>query len=115
MRAAAVFCNVLVFAVTGVIVLTEGVPRDSWHLVFTFLVLLVPPLSAVALVRARVAPEGPRPRGDGSSVVTLTRRTAVLGNLVLLGALCWEIVVQYPYSEGNSVIPFAVLTVEANG
>jgi len=35
----------------------------------------------------------------------------VLGNVVLLGAACWESVAQYPYPEGNSVIPFVALAV----
>ena len=45
MRTAAIVCNVVVFVAIGLIVLTEGVPRDAWYLVFTFLVLLVPLLS----------------------------------------------------------------------
>jgi hypothetical protein len=60
--------------------------------------LLIPLTSAVVLVH-------------GSSTIAPTRRTAVLGNLLLLGAACWAAVAQYPYPEGNSVIPFAVLVV----
>jgi hypothetical protein len=43
--------------------------------------------------------------------IGLTDRAAVLGNVVLLGAACWESVAQYPYPEGNSVIPFVALAV----
>jgi hypothetical protein len=74
-------------------------------------VLLVPLVSAVVLVRERVALQGPSTDDDGSSAITLTNRAAVLCNLVLLGAACWAAVAQYPYPEGNSAIPFAVLGV----
>ena len=111
MRTAAIVGNVVVFVAIGLILLTEGVPRDAWYLVFTFLVLLVPLLSAVVLVRSRVAPQPPSTDTDRLSTITLANRAAVLCNLVLFGALCWEIVAQYPYPEGNGLIPFAVLTV----
>ena len=111
MRTAAIVCNVVVFAVTGIIVLTEGVPKDARYAVLTFLVLLVPLLSAVVLVRERVAPPAPGVDGGAGPAITLTRRAAALCNLVLLGAACWAAVTQYPYPEGNGVIPFAVLVV----
>jgi hypothetical protein len=111
MRTAAIACNVVVFLIAGALVLTEGLPRDARYLALTFLVLLVPPLSAAVLVRDRIAARGPGTGSDGSSTRRLTERAAVPCNLVLLGASCWESVAQYPYPEGNSVIPFAVLTI----
>jgi hypothetical protein len=111
MGTAAIVCNIVLIAITGVIILTEGVPRDARYLVLTLLMLLVPLLSAVVLVRARIAPQGPSTDDDRSLAITLTNRAAVLCNLVLFGASCWAVVAQYPYPEGNSVIPFAVLTV----
>lgn len=107
----AIVCNVVLFAITGLIILTEGVPRHAHYLVLTLLVLLVPLLSAVVLVRKRIAPQGLSTDDDGSLGITLTTRAAVLCNLVLFGASCWAVVAQYPYPEGNSVIPFAVLAV----
>jgi len=109
--AAAIACNVVLLATTGVIVLTEGAPRDARHLVFTLLMLLVPPLTAVVLVRERMAPHGPSADDDASPTITFTSRAAALGNLVLLGTTCWEAVAQYPYPEGNSVILFGVLAI----
>jgi hypothetical protein len=76
-------------------------PGASHFVVLTLLMLLVPLLTAVVLVRERLA----------SPAVTLVNRVAVLCNLVLLGASGWEAVAQYPYPEGNSVIPFALLAV----
>jgi hypothetical protein len=111
MRTAAIVCNVVVLTMTGVILLTEGVPRHARYLVLTLLVLLVPLFTAVVLVRERIAPPGSSTDSDRWSTMTLTNRAVVLCNLVLLGASCWESVAQYPYPEGNSVIPFAVLTI----
>jgi hypothetical protein len=34
---------------------------------------------------------------------------AVFCNLVLIVSTCWAAIAQYPYLEGNSVIPFALL------
>ena len=111
MRTAAIVCNVAVLAITWLIILTEGVPRDPRYVALTLLVLLVPLLSAVVLVRKRIGPQGPSTIVERLSAITLADRAAVRCNLVLLGASCWAVVAQYPYPEGNSVIPFAVLTV----
>jgi hypothetical protein len=110
-RTAAIVCNTVLFAITGVILLTEGVPRDAPHLALSLLMVLVPLLSAVVLVRERTASPGPSRDEDGSSTRSPGNRAAVLGNLVLCGAASWAAVAQYPYPEGDSVIPFAALTV----
>lgn len=108
---AAVICNVLVFAVTGIIVLTEGVPKKPHYLVLTLLMLLVPAQSTVVLLRKAGAHRAKSPGDDGSSAKTLGEREAVLCNAVLGGASCWAAVAQYLYAEGSGVIPFAVLVV----
>jgi len=111
MGTAAIVCNVVLLAITGAIIVTEGVPGDTRYLALTLLMLLVPLLSAVVLVRERMAPQGPSTEDAGTSSTTLAHRAAVLCNLMLFGASCWAVVAQYPYPEGNSVIPFAVLAV----
>lgn len=110
MRIAAIVCNVLVFAITGAIVLTEGMPRELRYLVLTLLMLLIPLFSAIVLIRKRRVPQGTC-RADRLPAMTLTHRAAVLCNIVLFGVSCWAAVAQYPYIEGNSVIPFGVLAV----
>jgi hypothetical protein len=111
MGSAAVVCNVVLFALTRVIVVTEGMPSDARYLVLTFLVLLVPPLTAVLLVGEYLAAQTPSTDGGGSSAISLTQGAGVLCNVVLFRASCWAGVAQYPYSEGNSVIPFAAVTI----
>jgi hypothetical protein len=39
------------------------------------------------------------------------RIVAVFCNFVLVGFSCWAAVAQYPYPEGNGVIPFGLLMV----
>lgn len=107
----AIVCNVVLFAITGIIILTEGVPREAYYQILTFLVLLVPLFSAVVLVRERIAPQGSSTDDDVSSTIRFTNRAAVLCNLVLVGASCWATVAQYPFPEGNSVIPFVILAI----
>jgi hypothetical protein len=111
MRTAAVVCNVLVFVVTGLIVVTEGWPREPRYLALTLVMLFVPALSAVVLARRQRAPEVRSTGGGRPPAMTPTARAAVAGNLVMLGASGWEAVAQYPYAEGASVIPFAMLVV----
>ncbi len=110
MKTIAVILNLVLFGITGMIVVTEGIPRQVRYQVLTLVVLLVPLLSALVLFHrqgTRQASGGT----DASAGSRLTTGVVVLANLVLLGATCWEAVVQYPYPEGRSVIPFVVLAI----
>jgi hypothetical protein len=111
MGTAAVICNVLVFAATGLTVVTEGVPKQPRYLVLTLLMLLVPVLSTVVLVRKARTHRAQSPGEGGSSAMTLAERATVLCNVVVFGASCWAAVAQYPFAEGAGMIPFAMLVV----
>lgn len=111
MKIVAVVCNVILFVITCFIVLTEGIPRQAPYLILTLLPLLVPILSLVVLLRGGMTREGQRTRDDPSSGSTLINRVAVFCNLVFAAFSCWAATAQYPYPEGNSVIPFALLMV----
>ena len=111
MRAAAIFCSIVLFVITGLIILTGGVPSEGRYLALTLPVLSVPLLSVVVLGRAQPARQRPSTDAYGSSRVA--KRAAVFGNLALFGASCWASVAQYPYPEGNSVIPFVLLAIGA--
>jgi hypothetical protein len=87
------------------------VPDDARYLILTFLMLLVPLVTAVVLIRRRAIAPGPGRDDAGSLTVRLTNHATVLINLLLVGASCAAAVAQYPYPEGNGVIPFAVLAV----
>jgi len=99
MKTLAPLSNIVLVAVTCLIVVTEGLPVGPFYLAFTLLMFLVPVLTVVALAR--------RSSAGGSAV----RMAAAVGSLVLLAAVCWALVAQYPSPEGAGVIPFAVLAV----
>jgi len=111
MRIVAVVCNVVLFAFTCFVVLTEGIPREAPYLILTLLPLLVPIMSLFVLLRGGMTLQEQRTRDDPSSMSTLANRAAVVCNFVLVGFSCWAAVTQYPYLEGNGVIPFGLLMV----
>ena len=106
MNALALICNVLLCAVTSVVVVTEGIPGTPAYAAFTIVMLVVPAFTAFTLTRRS-------PGGGRSPRSALTLRLAVLFNLALVGLVCWALVEQYPYPEGAGVIPFAGLALLA--
>jgi len=110
-RTMAVVCSIAIFAITSVIVATEGVPGKTLFLVFTWLALLVPVMTVAVFWAGAVTRHRQKPRRASSSLESLPRLVAVLCNLVLAGFSCWALVSQYPYAEGNSVIPLGLLMV----
>jgi hypothetical protein len=111
MKIVAVVCNVVLFAVTCSIVVTEGIPRKAPYLILTLLPLFVPILNMVVLPRGGMTREGVRTLDDGSPGGSFVNRVAVCCNLVLVALSCWAAITQYPYREGLGVIPFALLMV----
>jgi hypothetical protein len=103
MKTATIPCNAALAALSLLIVVTEGLPNGAIHRALTGLIIVVPILTVYAVTRTA--------GGAGPGV----RLLAVLGNLSLLGLVCWAIVTQYPYPEGPSVIPFAMLAVFTPG
>jgi hypothetical protein len=99
MKRLTVLCNVVLAALSLMIVVTEGFPRQPAYLALTVLMVLVPIVMVFVMARTP---------GSGGPLVPCV---AILCNLLLLGLTAWAIVVQYPYPEGPSVIPFAVLAV----
>jgi hypothetical protein len=111
MRIVAIVCNIVLFVITSMIVLTEGIPGRAPYLILTLLPMLVPLLSLIVLLRGGMTLQERKTRDDPSSMSALVDRVAVLCNFVLVGFTCWAAVAQYPYAEGNGVIPFALLMV----
>jgi hypothetical protein len=103
MTIAAVVANAMLFLLTCALLLTEGPSKGGGYVALTALMLIVPILSAAALLRG-----GPKdwPRSRVKQLVAVA-------NLALLGFLVWAMVVSYPYSEGDSVIGFAAVCVVA--
>ena len=89
----------------------EGVPGETRYLILTLLPLLVPVPTLAVLLRGGVTRREPRTLGDPSSRRAFISRAAVLFNLALVGFSSRAAIAQYPYPEGNCVIPFGLLMV----
>jgi hypothetical protein len=121
MKIAAVIFNIAMFAFTGLVTLTDGIPENAGYVVFTLLMFLVPILNVVIICRSAAALSwlgiGPTRNasdaGDkihGSTLTsTIMHIVGIVCNLVLLAFVCWAIVDQYPHPEESGVIEFEIL------
>jgi hypothetical protein len=121
MKTPALLCNLALFALMGGIVATEGIPERPAYAAFTVVMLWAPAFTAFVIMRrlpdrGRPGPAAntgtsaaPSPGGGPDSRGMVMPRIAASTNLVLSGFVCWALVSQYPYPEGRSVIPYAVV------
>jgi hypothetical protein len=105
------------------ITLTEGAPREAGYTVLTLLLVLMPILSVVVLSRSRKSggqlndhvkgkeSEEQRKIDDSSSTGTVTTLMPIIGNIVLLGFVCWAIIDQYPHPEEPGVLEYEILAI----
>lgn len=110
MKTTAVFLNVVLFAVTGSSVLTEGIPKAAIFWIFTLLALLVPVLNLTVHLGFGVARRAGGTR-DHHILAEAFNVVAIICNLGLAAFSVYAAIAQYPYREGNSVIPFALLLI----
>lgn len=96
MKIAAIICNIVLFGFAGLLIIVEP-PKGAAYVVFSFLLLLVPIISAVVLSRF--------------SMNTAMKIVAAISNIVVLGFTAWAVVSQYPHSKEGGVIAFTVLIV----
>jgi hypothetical protein len=97
MKVAAIICNILSLAFTGLVFVTDGPAREPIYVVFGLLLLLVPLLSLAVLSRF-------------SKNAALKIMAGIL-NIVLLGFIGWALVDQYPHPNEEGFIPYVVLMV----
>ena len=109
MRNLALACNVVLFGIVCLLILNEGMPAEALYRVFTVLALLTPVLTLIALLRFGATRQEQGTSGNPTPLSALARYAVAACNLLLLGFTCWASVVQYPYPEGNSIIPFVLL------
>jgi hypothetical protein len=103
MKTLTVVCSLAVFALSCLIVVTEGIPAKASYALFTLLMIVVPLFTAFAVM-------WPPSRDEQSARSAVVPRVAAWSNGVLFGFVGWALVTQYPYPEGVGVIPFGVLT-----
>jgi hypothetical protein len=97
MKILAIICNIILFGFTCLVIVTDGPAQGAGYVVFSFLLLLVPIISAVVLFRF--------------SMSRMMKSVAVVCNIVLLGFAAWAIVSQYPHPEEEGVVAYTVLVV----
>ncbi len=88
MRIMAVVCNIVLFAFTCIVVLIEGIPRQSAYLILTLLPLLVPIVNVVVLLRGGMPLRGQTARADSFSRSTRIARAAAFCNLGVVVFAC---------------------------
>ena len=105
MKIPAIGCNLLASGFVGLDLMNEGLPVSPLYWAFTLVALLVPLVSCAVIFRfsSRVAAQ------PAIALTTLV----IAGNVLLFGLVVWAVVVRYPYPEGNSIIPFALLLLVA--
>jgi len=123
MKIAMFICNVVLFAFTCFVLLTDGVSKEAGYIAFTLLLLLVPILNLLVISRggARVGRMGlpakekelaeQRKMDSSSSSGTVIKIVAIVCNAVLLGFVCWALVDQYPHPEEDGFIAYVLLVV----
>ena len=67
MKIVAVICNVVLFAFTCMVLLTDGLPTQAAYIVFNVWLLLTPILSLAALVRGGAGAGPPHPQLPGQA------------------------------------------------
>lgn len=104
MRMLAVLSNVILFAFTCLVLVTDGPPTDAAYMIFSTMLLLVPILTVLVILRKEDA-DGPDVRG------VVLQRLAAVCNVLQLAASAWAIVDQYPHPEEQGVVAFTVVVV----
>jgi hypothetical protein len=123
MKIVAVICNVVLFAFTCMVLLTDGLPTQAAYIVFTVWLLLTLIVNVVVISRigandGRLWLQMPRTTaseqgeaGGRRSTSAFVRVAVALCNVVLLGFTGWAFVDQYPHPEEDGFVAFIVLMV----
>jgi hypothetical protein len=123
MKILAVICNVVLFAFTCMVLLTDGLPTQATYMAFTLWLLMTLILNVVVISRIRSEEgrlwlqtpstvAGGQGGADGSSPTrAFGRVVAAICNVVLLGFTGWAYVDQYPHPEEPGFTAFNVLMV----
>ena len=96
MKRLSIVLNVGLLAFTLFVMATDGPATKAAYKLFVLLLLGVPVFTTFALAR-----------GGGENAA----RFAAFLNVILLGAVFWALVDQYPHPEDPGVVPYAVLLV----
>jgi hypothetical protein len=108
---AAVVCNIVLVAFTCFVLATDGVSREVPYIVFGFLLLAVPTLSAALLVQRALRHIEGTP--GASPAMRRASQVGVLCNVWLLVTACWAIYDQYPHPDEQGFLVYVAVVVLA--
>jgi uncharacterized membrane protein len=123
LKIVAAICNVVWFAFTCLVLVTDGLPKEAGYILLSLLHLLTPLLTLVVLFRSgtsdgwlglllkRKAIEEQVKVDSPSSMSTAMSIVAIVWNIALLGFLCWALVSQPPHPEEEGFVAFVVISV----
>lgn len=121
MNLVAFICNIAFIGFFCLVLLTDGIPRETAYIVFTLFTLLVPILSSIVIFRStenngwlsfsmkRKALEGQRKIDKLSSTNPILKIVAIICNIVLVGLSYWAFVSQYPHPKEEGFLLFIVI------
>lgn len=104
---AAVVFDVVLVAFTCLVLATDGASREVPYIVFAFLLLAVPTLSAALLVR-RGLNRSDR-ASDTSPAMRRASQIAVLCNVWLSATACWALYDQYPHPDEQGFVAYVTV------
>ena len=123
MKVVAGICNVVSFAFTCLVLVTDGPPKETVYIFFSALHLLTPLLTLVVLFgigtsdgwlglhRTTKASKEEREIDNPPSVSTKMRALAIICNLALLGFICWALMSQPAHPKEEGFVAFVVVSV----
>ena len=100
MTIAAIICNLVMLAFTVMVMMTDGPATEFVYVIFGWLLLAIPSVSAALLIVRCVSGAG-------------LRIAAIVGNVVLLGFIGWALIDQYPHPNEGGFIPYVVVVAVA--
>ncbi len=109
MRTLALACNVVLFAFTCLVIVTDGAPTQAPYVAFTLLMLLVPVFTVVAIVRRGAGAAWTRVPAAGVPAGAALERAAAAVNLLLLACVVAAVAAQYPHPKEEGVVAFVTL------
>ncbi len=109
MKAAAVVCNVALFAFTCVVLLVDGAPTELIYIVFTLWLLFTLVLTAVVISRSTAGHAWNGRESLQRHNIPTSRLAAIACNIVLFGFTLWAFLEQYPHPQEPGFVAFMVL------
>jgi hypothetical protein len=123
MKLLIVILNVILFLFTCLVLVTDGISKETFYIVLTLLLLLVPVFNMVVIMRngankgwldynlKKKALEKHMKTNELTSKIPVMNILAIICNIVLLGVSCWAIMNQYPHPKEGGLLLYIVILI----